>query len=195
MYDDRGFATFDQSERPDEYAVIRFHLSRALRSLLILSCAFGVAACQSINGEFQGNAFGDRNAGVIDFPEANFYSSDEAVQKGQNYFRNGDYGKAVASYRRAVELLPNDADAWLGLAASLDFVRRFDLADNAYAQYARLDGKNLEYYNNLGYSYLLRGELPVARGNFLKAYELDPSNAVVAGNLQLLRNSINVPQR
>ena len=51
------------------------------------------------------------------------------------------------------------------------------------------------YLNNVGYSYLLRGNLPQARRYFLKAYEIDPKNETVANNLQLLNNSVTVAQR
>lgn len=35
-------------------------------------------------------------------------------------------------------------------------------------------GGTAVYYNNIGYSHLLRGDLPGARTYFLKAYEIDP---------------------
>ena len=167
-----------------------------LLPVVVLGSGLVLSACQSTNGGLDSGAFGDTRAGLQSLPEARFYSSDEALAKGKNFFRDGDYGKAEAAYRRAVELMPNDAEAWLGLAAADDRLRRFDLADKGYAQVAQLGwNTTLEYYNNVGYSYLLRGDLLTARRNFLKAYELDPSNEVVAGNLELLRNSVDVPQR
>ena len=56
-------------------------------------------------------------------------------------------------------------------------------------------GGRPEYYNNVGYSYLLRGNLLQARRNFLKAYEIDPGNDTTANNLQLLSNSASLAQR
>ncbi|MFD0463163.1 tetratricopeptide repeat protein [Microvirga aerilata] len=50
-------------------------------------------------------------------------------------------------------------------------------------------GRQTEYYNNVGYSHLLRGDLTKARFNLLKAYELDPTNAAVNNNLEMLRSS------
>ena len=53
----------------------------------------------------------------------------------EHYARvKGNYGLAEENYRKAVELGPRDLDAWLGLAASYDRLKRFDLADRAYAQ-------------------------------------------------------------
>ena len=51
------------------------------------------------------------------------------------------------------------------------------------------------YYNNVGYSHLLRGNLKEARSNFLKAYELAPNDPTVANNLELLRSSTNAVRR
>ena len=164
----------------------------ALVGLLALQA--GLAGC-AVSGRGENSAFADTRAGLFDQPSVAFYSSDEAVAEGKNQFRERNYGKAEAAFRKAVELAPNDAEAWLGLAASYDRLRRFDLADRAYGQAARFIGNRPEYYNNLGYSYLLRGDLVTARQYFLKAYELDPSNPSVADNLALLRNSIDFPVR
>lgn len=118
-----------------------------------------------------------------------FFASDEAVKQGKIHFRNGDWGLAEENFRRAVELAPRDAEAWVGLAASYDRLRRFDLADRAYGQAIKLAGMNVVILNNLGYSYLLRGNLREARRRFLMAYEMDPSNPYTLNNLELLNES------
>ena len=38
----------------------------------------------------------------------------------KKYFRQGGFGKAEQHFRKAVELHPRDAEAWVGLAASYD---------------------------------------------------------------------------
>lgn len=118
-----------------------------------------------------------------------FHSSDEAVKAGKVHFRNGDWGLAEKHFRQAVELGPRDAEAWIGLAASYDRLRRFDLADRAYDQAIKLVGMNTVILNNLGYSFLLRGNLAEARRRFLMAYENDPTNPYTLNNLELLSQS------
>ena len=110
-------------------------------------------------------------------------------------FKERNYGKAYALFKRSVELFPEDPQAWLGLAASADQLGRFDTSDRAYRKLQPMIGGRPEYYNNVGYSYLLRGSLQQARRNFLKAYELDPSNETTANNLQLLANSTQFAKR
>lgn len=88
-----------------------------------------------------------------------FYPSDEYIRTAKVNFRNGDYGLAESNYRKAVEVTPKDAEAWLGLAASYDQLRRFDLADKAYEKVLQLGYNNAAVLNNAGYSQLLRGDL------------------------------------
>jgi len=118
-----------------------------------------------------------------------FYPSDDHVRAGKAHFRNGDYGLASERYRKAVEIAPRDADAWVGLAASYDRERQFALADKAYARAIQLVGVNTVILNNQGYSYLLRGDLRKARGKFLAAFEREPDNPYIKNNLELLNES------
>jgi Flp pilus assembly protein TadD len=118
-----------------------------------------------------------------------FYPSDDHVRAGKAHFRNGDYGLASERYRKAVEIAPRDADAWVGLAASYDRERQFKLADQAYSRAIRLVGVNTVILNNQGYSYMLRGDLRKARGKFLAAFEREPDNPYIKNNLELLNES------
>ena len=121
--------------------------------------------------------------------DAKFYPSDEYIRMAKVNFRNGDYGLAEGNYRKAVEVTPKDAEAWLGLAASYDQLRRFDLADKAYEKVLQLGYNNAAVLNNAGYSQLLRGDLKSARRFLLKAYELEPENPYIVNNIALLGQS------
>lgn len=112
------------------------------------------------------------------------------LSTGKKFYRAGNYGMAEKHFRRAVELHPRDAEAWLGLAASYDRLRRFDLADRAYAQAIGLVGPTVEILNNQGYSYMLRGDYSSARSKLAAAQRKDPGNKFVANNLQLLAASV-----
>src|SRR5947209_4052070 len=59
---------------------------------------------------------------------------------GKKHFRAGNFGIAEGHFRRAVELHPRDAEAWVGLAACYDRLRRFELADRAYNQAIEIIG-------------------------------------------------------
>jgi hypothetical protein len=108
------------------------------------------------------------------------------VQLGKKYFRANNFGLAENAFRSAAEKHPNDAEAWIGLAASYDRLRRFDLADRAYAQVIRLIGPTVEVLNDEGFSYMLRGDYQRAHKLLIEAQARDPANPYVQANLKLL---------
>lgn len=108
---------------------------------------------------------------------------------GKAYFRAANYGMAEKHFRRAVEQHPNDAEAWLDLAASYDHLKRFDLSDRAYAQAIALAGPKIQILNNQGYSYMLRGDNARAFKKLEEARRRDPGNTFVLSNLSLLQQS------
>jgi tetratricopeptide (TPR) repeat protein len=107
----------------------------------------------------------------------------------KRFFREGNYGLAERYFRRAAEAGPKDAEAWLGLAASYDRLKRFNLADRAYAQVLRLIGPTPEVLNNIGYSYMLRGDYGRASQKLREAIAKDPDNMFARTNLELLEDS------
>jgi Flp pilus assembly protein TadD len=109
---------------------------------------------------------------------------------GKENFREGNYGLAERYFRKAVEAGPKDAEAWLGLAASYDRLRRFDLADRAYDQVIKIAGPTPEILNNQGYSYMLRGQFSRAREILTTAQAKDPGNPYIQNNLTLLDESM-----
>jgi len=108
---------------------------------------------------------------------------------GKKHFRAHNYGLAEKHFRRAVESHPRDAEAWLGLAASYDRLRRFDLADRAYGQAVGILGPTVEILNNQGFSYMLRGDYKRAHAALAAARRKDPTNKYVQNNIRLLEES------
>jgi len=161
----------------------------SLAALACLGVGFLASACTTI-GEGLPSSFGNSVAAVEIPATVEPYPDDEVLRVAKTHFAEGNYGHAARYYERAVEVAPGDGEAWLGLAASYDRIRRFDLADRAYRNAARYAGHRPEYFNNVGFSYLLRGDVRKARSNFLKALELDPDNPTLLNNLELLRESV-----
>jgi tetratricopeptide (TPR) repeat protein len=105
---------------------------------------------------------------------------------GKEHYRARNYGLAELHFRRAVEARRGDPEAWLGLAAAYDQLKRFGLADRAYRQVVKLTGPTAEVLNNRGYSYLLRGNLRRASQDLSAAAAIDPGNERIQNNLRLL---------
>jgi Flp pilus assembly protein TadD len=119
-------------------------------------------------------------------PEVLGDNPNDDLSLAKRHFRRGGYGLAEKHFRKAVELQPRDAEAWLGLAAAYDRLRRFDLADRAYRQVIRLIGPTPEVLNNQGFSYMLRGDYRRARQTLLAAKARSPNNPHINANLELL---------
>ncbi len=113
----------------------------------------------------------------------------DELSLGKKHYRANDFGLAEKHFRKAVETHPRDAEAWLGLAASYDRLRRFDLADRAYSQAVGILGPTVEILNNEGYSYMLRGDYKRAHATLAAALRKDPNNKYVQNNLRLLEES------
>ncbi|KQZ28657.1 hypothetical protein ASD50_19445 [Mesorhizobium sp. Root552] len=121
---------------------------------------------------------------AIDATPESVEVSDLASGKAQ--FRDGNYGLAEKHFRKAVELQADNAEAWMGLAASYDQLGRFDFADRAYDQLLKVAGRKAQVVNNMGYSQLLRGNKKKARSLFLEARKAMVDTTVVDANLALL---------
>ena len=145
----------------------------------VFLCALVVAGCES-GPVAEGELITGAIAPPLEHPQ------DEPVALGKTHYAAGDYGLAERYFRRAVELNAQSAEAWLGLAASYDGLRRFDLADRAYASVLRIQGRSPAVLNNLGYHYMLMGNLGKAADCLSEAARKDPGNPLIEGNLQLL---------
>jgi Flp pilus assembly protein TadD len=131
-------------------------------------------------------AFGANKLQVAEVSDIGTYTADTALTQARSHFRNNDFGYSAAFYKRVVELSPQDPQGYVGLSASYDRLGRFELSDRVYAALFELIGGTAQYYNNVGYSYMLRGNLASALTNFRKAQALEPGNVVVENNLQML---------
>jgi Flp pilus assembly protein TadD len=107
--------------------------------------------------------------------------------EGKQQFRAANYGLAEQHFRKAVELRADNAEAWMGLAASYDELGRFDFSDRAYDQLLKITGRKPQVINNMGYSQYLRGNKKKAKTLLLEARKEMPDTTVVDANLALLK--------
>lgn len=126
--------------------------------------------------------------------EAAEVPSQSPLRRAYDAYHRGDFGLAERFFREAVEHNPRDAKAWIGLAASYDQLRRFELADRAYDKAVKLSGETAQLVNNQGYSLLLRGDLKGAQAKFAKAARLQPDDPTVANNMKLIEGGeVKIP--
>lgn len=172
-----------------------------VRVLLLVVAGLWLAACSTDGKSLLASndatpAGAEANASVP--PTLDAQPSDQTVlggdptddlSLGKKQYRVKNYGMAERYFRRAAESHPRDAEAWLGLAATYDRLRRFDLADRAYNQAIAIVGPTIEILNNQGYSYMLRGDYARAHEKLAAAQRKDPGNKYVLSNLQLLEET------
>ena len=113
--------------------------------------------------------------------------SEADLKEGKQQFLSANYGLAEGHFRKAVELRADNAEAWMGLAASYDQLGRFDFADRAYEQLLKLTGRKPQVINNMGYSQYLRGNKKKAKALLLEAKTGMADTTVVDANLELLK--------
>lgn len=113
--------------------------------------------------------------------------SEQDLYQGKSHFLQANYGLAEQHFRKAVELRADNAEAWMGLAASYDQLRRFDFADRAYEQVLKVAGRRPEIVSNMGYSQYLRGNKKKAKQLLLEAKNGLADTTVVDANLALLK--------
>ncbi len=153
----------------------------------MLAAALSLGACSSM---LPGNSsYGKTTLTTAELPAVGDMAADQALSQARDHFRNSDFGYSAALYKKYIELTPNDPQGYVGLGASYDRLGRFDLSDKVYASLYDLSGGTAQYFNNVGYSYMLRGNLTAALTNFRKAHKLDPDNVVIDNNLQILSDA------
>ncbi len=147
--------------------------------------ALPLSGCSSVGM----SSFGSNKLAIAEISNIETYTAEGALAEARAHFRNDNFGYSAAFYKRAVELDPNKAEGYVGLSASYDRLGRFDLSDRVYASLYQMTGGTAQYFNNVGYSYLLRGKLSEALKSFRKAQKLEPDNLVVANNIQILERA------
>ena len=163
---------------------------RMISAGLVLLAAVPLAGCETVSGPlFNPSALatpapGEPAVRAEEPKMAPAVAPD--LDKARQHFRDRNFGLAEQTFRAIVEGDARNADAWLGLAASYDELRRFDLADRAYGQLLKLTGPTPQLLNNRGYSHMLRGNYTAARRDLMEARAKDPGNPHVARNIALL---------
>jgi Flp pilus assembly protein TadD len=156
---------------------IGLHCAIALSFLCLAGCSHMDASATDPDIAPYDAALTGEAAGVL---------SQSPLRRAMDAYHRGDFGLAERYFRAAVEHNPRDAPAWIGLAATYDHLRRFELADRAYSEAIQLSGETAQIMNNLGYSLLLRGDLKAAQAKFAMAARLRPDDATVVNNMKLI---------
>jgi choline-sulfatase len=105
--------------------------------------------------------------------------------------QSGDVPRAIALYRQAVALAPNDADAWYNLAVALQESGNAREGAIALAEAAKRDPNRPEIHNIRGTALAEAGNLAEAENEFRDTIAADPRNARAYNNLGNVLSAMN----
>ncbi|MEJ5342860.1 MAG: tetratricopeptide repeat protein [Thermogutta sp.] len=108
------------------------------------------------------------------------------LAKARTLERAGKLDAAREIYERLIVWAPDRYEAYHRLAVVCDRQQRFLEAESLYAQAIRLNPKDPDLFNDLGYCYLLQGKLDKAERALLKAVGISPANERYRNNLGLV---------
>ncbi len=98
------------------------------------------------------------------------------MNRGDELFEKGDLKGAIAEYRKALELNPEDSRVHAYLGAALCRVWDSDDAIHHLREATRLNPRDADSYYGLGLAFERKGLLQDALAAYGKAHELEPEN-------------------
>ncbi len=116
----------------------------------------------------------------MDAPATEFY---RIFDLAGELARKGDYAAALAEWRKAVDIEPEDGKARYHLAYALDQQGQLDEAVVQYRKAVQFDPKNAAAYSSLAIALRRTGKLQDSIESGKKSLEIDPKNPVAEGNL------------
>jgi tetratricopeptide (TPR) repeat protein len=97
------------------------------------------------------------------------------AQKGSLEFKEEEYGaKAVSLIKQALEIDPNNSDAYRVMAYAYEIMEQYQDAITNYQNAIRLNNQNAMAYSGLGHAYDLMGEAEKSKEALQEAVRLDP---------------------
>ena len=133
---------------------------------------------------------GQPDAALAKYDEAMKFAEKEGdpdlfFNKGIAYKAKGETDKAIAEYRRALELAPDYAEAHNNLGNLLKDQKKYDEAIVHFESSIRVFPDNPTTHNNLGTVFAMKGNVNKAAVYFAKAVRLKPTYIDARQNLGL----------
>ncbi len=105
------------------------------------------------------------------------------ITLGRIHSGTGQAEQATRDFRRALDLDPSNADAYLHLASALEKIGNLDGAEQNYLEAIRILPGAWRGYNELAAFYYFQGRRQDAEQEWLKALELRPDSTYLLSNL------------
>lgn len=110
-----------------------------------------------------------------------------ALERGLGLLSAKNYAAAKVELGKAQPFKTGDTRALMALAIAADMEGDFRLSDRAYEQLLARETNQAMLFNNMGYSYMLRGDLPKAADYLAEAARRSPKDQTIKNNLAMLK--------
>lgn len=107
----------------------------------------------------------------------------ELMDKGSNYFDKGKYNEAINVYKKALDLEPDNVDAFIKIGLSYRHLEEYDRAIDYYDRVLDIEPDNKTAINNIGYTLECKGQIEDAIEMYKKSLEFDPNYDIPLVNL------------
>ena len=131
------------------------------------------------------NPLGTNSQGIVDINTDDMRRANYLTRKAKALADAGEYDKAIATYREALDIWPYMARGWSQLGDAYMKKKDYGRAEVALSKAAENDPGNPEVLNDLGVSYLLQSKFDKAQSVFEAAMDVDASYAASYFNLGL----------
>jgi tetratricopeptide (TPR) repeat protein len=98
--------------------------------------------------------------------------------RGDKYFGQGDYDRAIREYTEAIRLKPNEAAAYLARACAYDEKQDYDRAIADYSKLIQLKPRDALVYFARGRAYYEKENYDKAIADYNEAVRLEPNDAM-----------------
>ena len=96
---------------------------------------------------------------------------EDLLQQGNEFFEWKDYEGAIASFDRAIEIKPDDHQAWYGRGLALSNLRRYEEVIASYDRAIEIKPDNHEVWNNQSIALENLGRYEEATASIKRAVE------------------------
>lgn len=108
--------------------------------------------------------------------DSNFLSN-QRLKAGNDAYNRGDLNSAVIAYTEAIELNPENIEAYIYRGGAFGYLKEYRRAEADFHHAIQIDDKNSNAHFGLGSAYLYEGNLRGAFDEFNIAINLDSTNA------------------
>jgi len=110
----------------------------------------------------------------------------DEMTRAQGLEKTGKYDEARDVYQRLIVRHPDRFEPYHRLAVVADRQKRFREAEGLFTEAIRLEPRNPDLFNDMGYCLFLQGKLDKAEASIRKSVGLQPSNPRYRNNLGIV---------